>query len=276
MHALTTTEFLASRPSEQTVVLVDTPNDGQLWLLRNDYLSQRICQPAEYEYVVRRLFDDVIGPGEVALDLGAHFGFHTRYLARLVGLGGRVFAFEPDPLNTTILRRNTRHYPQIMVIPVAVGSQSSVAALHRFHSVDSGLSSLGPARMPISDALVPSDEVLVPVMPADAVIPSIAPRRVSLIKIDTEGQTAAVLDGAAEVVARHQPHIVFECGDFPHIDDRTGPVIDQLMTIGYSVPVPHAARRPDGSFRHGNLVACPAACRIPHQISTLAAEHWGD
>lgn len=47
-------------------------------------------------------------PGAVVWDVGASFGELTIVLSRLVGPGGRVVAFEPDPRNLVWLERNVR------------------------------------------------------------------------------------------------------------------------------------------------------------------------
>src|SRR5262245_44463047 len=53
------------------------------------YLS---WNPAEYE-----AFRRAVGPGAVALDVGANVGAYSLLLGQWVGPSGRVFAFEPDP-----------------------------------------------------------------------------------------------------------------------------------------------------------------------------------
>lgn len=48
-----------------------------------------------------RLFERLLKPGDVYLDVGAHVGFHT-----LVGAEGRVIAIEPQPYNCDRILRN--------------------------------------------------------------------------------------------------------------------------------------------------------------------------
>src|SRR5438046_3189821 len=45
-------------------------------------------------------------PGDVFYDLGANIGFFATLAARLVGSGGRVYAFEPNPACAGQVRRN--------------------------------------------------------------------------------------------------------------------------------------------------------------------------
>src|SRR2546428_12640310 len=53
-------------------------------------------------------FEHHVTPGETWLDVGAHYGYTAIALSRLVGPGGRVFAFEPAVATAGRLER-TRH-----------------------------------------------------------------------------------------------------------------------------------------------------------------------
>lgn len=57
-----------------------------------------------YEYEKRRLFEEVVKPGSIVFDVGAHVGFYTLLASVLVGIQRKVFAFEPLPSNLHFLR----------------------------------------------------------------------------------------------------------------------------------------------------------------------------
>ena len=50
-----------------------------------------------YETDVCPSIKEVVEPGWTVLDVGAHIGYHTLLLAKLVGEKGRVISFEPLP-----------------------------------------------------------------------------------------------------------------------------------------------------------------------------------
>ena len=50
--------------------------------------------------------DHLIKPGGLIVDCGAHHGFSTILLARWTGPTGKVFAFEANPVNVSIVRAN--------------------------------------------------------------------------------------------------------------------------------------------------------------------------
>src|SRR5438094_590365 len=91
----------------QAVLLALTPNDTitadqVLFLDMRDAVCRDILRDSPYDHhpwepdeqqVMRR----IVRRGEIAFDIGAHFGEHSVLLADLVGPHGRVFAFEPNP-----------------------------------------------------------------------------------------------------------------------------------------------------------------------------------
>src|SRR5689334_2171068 len=58
---------------------------------------------AETEFLKR-----LVHEGDRVIDAGANLGWFTVVLAKLVGTGGEVFAFEPEPRNYSLLCENVR------------------------------------------------------------------------------------------------------------------------------------------------------------------------
>lgn len=54
------------------------------------------------------LVSQKVQPGFWVVDIGAHIGYYTLLLSRLVGADGRVFCFEPVPTNFEFLSENVR------------------------------------------------------------------------------------------------------------------------------------------------------------------------
>lgn len=73
-----------------------------------------------------------IEKGDVVLDVGAHIGYYTLIFAKLVGEEGKVFAFEPDPDNFALLKKNVEMngYRNVIFVPKAVSNRTGKIRLY--------------------------------------------------------------------------------------------------------------------------------------------------
>ena len=79
--------------------------DGnKLFLDKNDSLNLSIN--GIYEEFETDLVKKEIHKGDVVIDIGANIGCYTIMFAKLVGDSGKVIAFEPDPTNYELLKKN--------------------------------------------------------------------------------------------------------------------------------------------------------------------------
>jgi FkbM family methyltransferase len=133
-----------------------------------------------------------------ALDIGAHIGAVSVYLARKFE---RVIAFEAVPATFEFLRLNAAEIPNITALNVAVGPTAGEVYLSHYprhgqlSHVDCGIpvektSRIGP-------------------IPAQT-IDSLSMASVSFIKIDVEGFELPVLEGAVETIQRCRPLMLVE------------------------------------------------------------------
>jgi FkbM family methyltransferase len=84
-----------------------------------------------YEEYETELVKKEVKKGMVVLDIGAHIGYYTLIAARLVGEEGKVFAFEPDPGNFALLKKNVEvnGFKNVILIQKAVSNKSGEIAL---------------------------------------------------------------------------------------------------------------------------------------------------
>lgn len=61
-----------------------------------------------HEPHITELAKKEIKNGDIVLDLGANIGYFTLIFSRLAGPEGKIFAFEPDPTNFSILKENIK------------------------------------------------------------------------------------------------------------------------------------------------------------------------
>jgi FkbM family methyltransferase len=133
--------FLAHHPGFEQAVMAflrpfksDSVVDVHGHLLKVDpvdYLGLSINRA--YEPDVTHFFKNSVRNGQTAIDVGAHIGYFTLLLARLVGPAGRVVAFEPDAENFELLERNVRAngYANVALHRQAVADRSGPGLLYR-------------------------------------------------------------------------------------------------------------------------------------------------
>ncbi|MBI4707538.1 MAG: FkbM family methyltransferase [Candidatus Omnitrophica bacterium] len=99
--------------------------DGDRIIL-DKYDALRLSINKNYESVIKRLVKEKIEKGDTVLDIGANIGYYTLIFARLAGDSGCVFAFEPEPNNFKLLKKNIEcnNYRNVTLEPLAVSDKS--------------------------------------------------------------------------------------------------------------------------------------------------------
>ncbi|MDD7966098.1 FkbM family methyltransferase [Actinomycetospora lemnae] len=163
---------------------------------------------------------DLVGPGDVCLDVGAEFGLYTHVLADLVGPSGAVHAFEPQRGAHRALRLGVRaaglswvHLHRIALGAVPGTAELSVPRrrglpVHGRAYVTAGACDDGPNREFARRRL---ESVAVETL--DSAVADLVAGRVALVKADVEGAEGALLDGGAATLADHRPHLLLEIED---------------------------------------------------------------
>jgi FkbM family methyltransferase len=70
--------------------------------------------------------------GETVFDLGANCGLSVYYLSQAVGPTGKVYAFEPDPVNHEVMLRNIERHHLSNVVPLRMAIAAGTAKLEFF------------------------------------------------------------------------------------------------------------------------------------------------
>jgi FkbM family methyltransferase len=124
----------------------------------------------------------------VALDVGAHVGFWSMWLALHFQ---EVHAFEPVPEHVECFKKNVKDLVDIH--EHAVGAVKSLVCINR-HPDNSGKASIGDGADFVDVRSIDSYQF----------------EDVALIKIDVEGYESEVLMGAAKSIARCKPLVILE------------------------------------------------------------------
>jgi FkbM family methyltransferase len=164
--------------------------------------------------------------GETWLDVGAHYGYTTIALGRLVGPQGRVFTFEPVPATAGCVDqgRALNDLPQVAVVPLGLGGVETMEfrrlALTR-GMADSTLPD-GASRWSVAAGIARFDWLWPAINGGTDAIHG--------IKIDVQGMELETLDGMRDALARWRPRIVLEL----HAGVSREAVLSLLQELGYS------------------------------------------
>jgi FkbM family methyltransferase len=172
--------------------------------------------------------------GNIVLDIGANRGYFTVLAAKLVGVRGRVYSFEPNPTVRQDLENHVaiNDLATVVKIEALALSDTTGSEIEFFVSNDphnSGLSTLTPdAELLRTGAL--SKEHLIRVSTQsldDWLFANNIPQRVDLIKMDVECAEMKVLHGAMRTLADRPPkRWIIET-------DANGPVAEFMQQHGY-------------------------------------------
>ena len=182
----------------------------------------------------QRLIGREVGPGMVAVDVGANVGWFTLALARRVGPGGRVIALEPEARCFELLRR------------AVGGGRCSQAEPRQIAAADySGWTTLYVSETDQGDHRIiqPADERrrdTVRAVSLDDLLADLP--RVDFLKLAVQGAEVSVLRGCGRSLARH-PELRLLCAVSPALLERAGApaeaLFEPLRTAGF---LPHRVR----------------------------------
>jgi FkbM family methyltransferase len=152
---------------------------------------------------VQHLIDASVGPGDRVVDVGAHIGLNTLYMAARVGPSGHVTAIEPAPDNVAVLRRNlaANHLQTVTLRAVAAGRGHGPRDFFLRGAV-SAVNSL------FAESIYAevSEVARITVAPLDDLVEG-TPR---LVKIDVEGAELDVLAGMTRLLRAPDIRLIVE------------------------------------------------------------------
>jgi FkbM family methyltransferase len=183
-------------------MLVDTED-----LLIAPYLLLDGIWEPEITALVQRL----LKPGMTFVDVGANIGYYTLLAAKQVGHTGKVYAFEPEPLNFELLRKNVIVNWFSGLVRAEKKAVSDAGGHIDFYVRQNyrGNSSIGAVTREHLENLYDSMErIQVETVSLDEYFPE--PPSIDLLKIDVEGAELDALQGMRNVI-QSNPEIIIIC-----------------------------------------------------------------
>jgi FkbM family methyltransferase len=170
----------------------------------------------EYSQGEVSVFEKVLKPGDIAIDVGANIGAFAIPMAKLVGDTGVVIALEASAANVQLLQKNVEQNGCGNVVIAPVAASDMVGTL----KVDKQSALHAYSRPDINEGDFEVDCIT---------IDSLKLQKVKLIKIDVDGHELQVLNGAAATIKQFQPIIYIE----NEIDSKREELVAWFIDRGY-------------------------------------------
>ncbi len=172
---------------------------------RRGWIDWNLAVRGTYEPGTLTLIRKFLGSGDTFVDVGANIGLMSVTAARCVGPSGQVLAFEPDSRNFPRLAsaRQANSVPQLLPIPLALGSHTGHITINRAPGGDGGLSSI--KEIP---GFIGGEQIRLTTL--DAMVDALCIDQINLIKIDVEGAEEDVVMGGLKSIMRFRPVLIIE------------------------------------------------------------------
>ena len=169
-----------------------------------------------YEPNQTKIVKKYVHEGDVVIDVGAHVGYYTLLMAQLVGKNGKVYSFEPDPVNFELLKKSVEinGFENVVLIQKAVSDTTEKiklflgdndSAINRIYDAK-----LGDAKKSIDVESVTIDEYF-----------KENDKLFNFIKIDSEGSEAKIINGMEKFLTKNRK-LIMMTEFFPFLIKKSG------------------------------------------------------
>lgn len=179
-----------------------------------------------YEPVETALIKFLLKPTDVALDIGAHIGYFTLLMAQRCKF---VYAFEAEPYNYMVLRRNlltNKLYQKVTVFNAAVTNQKGSIPFFLCYE-NSGMHRVYPSKWCMEK----------PMTIESVRLDDFTDTKFDFIKMDIEGSELGALKGMQNLLTNSKPIMIMEFHP-PSIEEYGASPEEEyhfLKTLGYSI-----------------------------------------
>jgi FkbM family methyltransferase len=194
------------------------------------YLLEWKGSNGSYEIKTSSYLKKILKRGDSFIDGGAHAGYFSMLASKLTGSGGKVYAFEPDPVPFKKLKKNIQinRLHNIRPYEVGIGDADRVANFNLSDRDSSGNSFLSLNGLS-------NTAIKVKLFRLDTLFPN-GIKNLKAMKLDLEGYENEAIIGARNLIRKSKPTIIFEFNYriLFEKDRRYNQVFDSLRDLGYS------------------------------------------
>jgi len=171
------------------------------------------CEGYEPETV--RVFNAVLKEGDKCIIAGAHQGYFASVCSRLVGKTGKVFAFEPEPKNFSMLSEACNIFGNVELFRCALGNRKAEATFFVNSDNDGGHALWDIGQNPYNvETKRDGIKLKVEVNTLDDLFGDRDMTGLKLLMLDAEGSEQAIIIGGTDIITDNDvPYIICEIND---------------------------------------------------------------
>ncbi len=194
-------------------------------------ISRSLVTTGIWERDTTNLVLDFVKPGMQVLAVGANFGYYALLMAKRVGSGGHVWAFEPTKQFREQLKWHVEangFVDRITILPFGLSDSARSATIDLTPQSAS-------MHCPPNEIRIGTETIFL--KPLDSVTTELGIRKIDFISMDIDGHEAAFLRGAKQTLIRDIPPIAMEFSQ-SHLHLAGSDVRDVaalLREIGYDI-----------------------------------------
>jgi FkbM family methyltransferase len=197
-----------------------------------EFIGRYLYVYGHYEPEVESFLSANLKPGDCFIDIGANLGYFTLLARSLVGIEGRVYAFEPDAWNFARLEANLKlndFDDTVLAFRLAIAAHDGEMDFWIAGPTNRGLSSGRTLQE------VDAHRTVTECARLDSKLSELAP--VKVVKLDIEGGEYKALIGMTQLLERDKPFVLYESTDqfLQEMGSSSEQVLAFLVKRGYSI-----------------------------------------
>ncbi len=205
-------------------------DDGLVCFINTkDLIGWKIFFLGEYEAGTNRALSKYIKKGDVVIEAGANLGSETLLLSRMVGDGGHVYGFEPNPYTFERLSINVaiNELKNVNVYDIAIGEKDGEIS---FNIYPKGFCNPGMSSKYMATSQ--TRKITVQQQTLDSFVAAKGISKVDFIKMDIQGAEMDLLNGAHVTLSTYKPTIFTEALQ-EYNDVKT--LYNKMKEYGYNI-----------------------------------------
>lgn len=185
--------------------------------------------------------NEIVKEGWTCLDIGASYGLYSKKLSKLVGSGGSVYSFEPQPYPFSGLIELINDYSlnNVKALNIALTNNDLDSELKMRIPSKNGISISGMGLIStglqhdLQNDFYEKNEISIVSKTFDSIISEHKIEKINFMKIDVEGYEIHVLNGALKTISINKPILQIEIAFNYHVNDSFNQVNNLLSSYGY-------------------------------------------